>query len=424
MVAEPGHFHAALVLKSMYPEVDSTVYVYAPEGPELNDFLQRVKDYANRADEPAVWKINPYTREDYFERLLSEKPGNVLILAGNNQRKTEYISRAVGEGIHVFSDKPMAINSEDFGLLRAAFEEAGKRGLLLYDVMTERFEITSMLQRELTQQKELFGELITGSPGNPAVIKESVHHFSKYVSGSRLVRPPWFFDVEQEGEGIVDVTTHLIDLVHWTCFPDQVIDYTKDIAINRSETWNTPIHPRQFLEVTGVPAYPDYLSKYVGSDSTLLVRCNGSIEYVVKGVTARISVTWNYQPPEGGGDTHFSQMLGSLARIEIRQGADQRYKPELYIIPSQYDPEFSGRLDSFVKGISDRYPGLAVESIQDGYHILVPDALRAGHEAHFAQVTRNFLKYLKKGNLPEWEVPNMLAKYWITTEARRLAVVR
>ena len=31
---DPGHFHAALVQKSMCPEVDSTVHVYAPEGDE------------------------------------------------------------------------------------------------------------------------------------------------------------------------------------------------------------------------------------------------------------------------------------------------------------------------------------------------------------------------------------------------------
>jgi hypothetical protein len=44
-----------------------------------------------------------------------------------------------------------------------------------------------------------------------------------------------------------------------------------------------------------------------------------------------------------------------------------------------------------------------------------------GHEAHFAQVTENYLKYLAAGQLPEWEVPNMVAKYYTTTEAYRLS---
>ena len=40
--------------------------------------------------------------------------------------------------------------------------------MLLYDIMTERFEITTMLQRALSQQRELFGTLEQGTPDNPS----------------------------------------------------------------------------------------------------------------------------------------------------------------------------------------------------------------------------------------------------------------
>ncbi|GAH60755.1 unnamed protein product, partial [marine sediment metagenome] len=46
---------------------------------------------------------------------------------------------------------------------------------------------------------------------------------------------------------------------------------------------------------------------------------------------------------------------------------------------------------------------------------------RIGHEAHFGQVTGKFLGYLVDGKLPAWEVPNMITKYYITTEALKLA---
>jgi hypothetical protein len=40
-----------------------------------------------------------------------------------------------------------------------------------------------------------------------------------------------------------------------------------------------------------------------------------------------------------------------------------------------------------------------------------------GHEAHFAQVTKLCLSYLREVNsLPAWEKPNMLAKYFVTTQ--------
>ena len=113
----------------------------------------------------------------------------------------------------------MIISQEDFPKLEEAFRVATEKGILLYDVMTERFEVTTILQKMLSQKDEVFGKLQPGSEKDPAVTKESVHHFSKIVSGTPLLRPAWFFDVEQQGEGIVDVTTHLVDLVQWECFP-------------------------------------------------------------------------------------------------------------------------------------------------------------------------------------------------------------
>ncbi len=421
MVAEPGHFHAALVLQSMYPDVNHRVFVYAPEGPELTDFLSRVDGYEKRMENPVAWELNSYTGPDFFNRMLEEKPGNVLILAGNNQRKTEYIGKAIENGIHVYSDKPMAINSDDFTMLENAFKTAGEKGLMLYDIMTERFEITSILQKELANNRDIFGDLVRGTPEDPTVIKESVHHFSKQVSGTQLIRPGWFFDVEQEGDGLTDVTTHLIDLVQWTCFPEQIIDYKKDIVLNSSRRWTTPIQPEQFAGVTGLPAYPAYLDQYVDQDSILQVACNGEINYRLKGIHARVSVAWNFKPTEGGGDTHFSIMKGSLARLEIRQGPDQKFKPELYIVPNQDSDEYQNNLSAEVKTLAAKYPGLGYEQVNSEYHILIPESYRVGHEAHFTQVTKNYLTYLKNGNLPEWEVPNMLAKYWLTTKAREMA---
>jgi predicted dehydrogenase len=421
MVAEPGHFHAALVLKSMYPEVNSRVYVYAPESPELNDFIGRVDAYRNREENPAAWELKTYTGTDFFSRMLEEKPGNVLVLAGNNQRKTEYIGRAIEKGIHVFSDKPMAINSEDFAILENAFKTAGDKGLILYDIMTERFEISSILQKEFLHIPDVFGELLPGTPDDPAVTKESVHHFFKFVSDTRLIRPAWFFDVKQEGDGLTDVTTHLIDLIQWTCFPEQIIDYHSDITITGSRRWNTPIRPEQFTEITGLTAYPDFLQKAVNQDTILNVACNGEINYRLKGINVRVSVIWNYKPPEGGGDTHFSIMKGSLAQLEIRQGPDQKFKPELYIVPTKNSAEYRDNLSASIKKLSEKYPGINYEPVDSEYHILIPESYRVGHEAHFAQVTQNFLTYLKNGNLPEWEVPNMLAKYWLTTKAREMA---
>ncbi len=53
----------------------------------------------------------------------------------------------------------------------------------------------------------------------------------KVVAGLPLRRPAWFFDVTEYGDGLADVGTHVVDLVQWTAFPHELIDYKKDIRI-------------------------------------------------------------------------------------------------------------------------------------------------------------------------------------------------
>jgi len=58
----------------------------------------------------------------------------------------------------------------------------------------------------------------------------------------------------------------------------------------------------------------------------------------------------------------------------------------------------------------------------NGWQVVISEKLREGHEAHFARVMERFLDYLKNGNLPSWEVPNMIAKYYTTTKGLETAL--
>ena len=230
-ILDPGHFHAALVQKKMYPEIDPVVHVYAPDGPELLDYLQRVEGYNRRADNPTAWRMQVVSGPDFLERFIAEKSdaGDVVVIAGNNRRKTEYITRAVAAGFQVLADKPMAIDAAGFTSLEKAFALAREKNVLLYDIMTERHEITTMLQKAFSTIPSVFGELTQGTADDPAVAKQSVHYISKLVSGTPIKRPAWFFDVAQQGEALTDVGTHVVDLVQWMLAPGQAIDYRKDI---------------------------------------------------------------------------------------------------------------------------------------------------------------------------------------------------
>ena len=419
---DPGHFHAALVQKTMYSDVDSVVHIYAPDGPDLQLHQTRINSYNTRNENPTKWKQEVHTGNDFMEKMLSEKKGNVVVMSGNNKKKTEYILKAVTAGFNVLADKPMAIDKNNFELLKTAFSVAEKNKVLLYDIMTERYEISTMLQRELSFLPKVFGQLEKGTLENPAVTKESVHHFYKYVSGSILTRPPWFMDVTQEGEGIVDVTTHLVDLIQWECFPEQVIDYKKDINLISARRWSTDMSSNQFKAITRLNGFPEYLKKDVVNDSMLKVFSNGEINYQLRGVHAKVSVIWAYQAPEGTGDTHYSIMRGTKANLVLRQGKEQNYKATLYIEPvAKSDASYENVLKDQIKSIQAKYPGVDLKKSSDGWEVIIPEKFKEGHEAHFARVTEKFLQYLKDGKLPFWEVPNMIAKYYTTTAALEMA---
>jgi predicted dehydrogenase len=370
-----------------------------------------VESYNKRADEPTRWSQQVHTSPDFFERMLQERPGNVVVIAGNNARKTEYISRSIDAGLNVLADKPMVRTPEDLVKLRQAFRTAAAKRVLLYDIMTERNEVTTALQRELSMQPALFGTLVKGTLKDPAISKVSVHHFSKTVAGSPLKRPDWFFDVRQQGEGIVDVTTHLVDLVQWEAFPGQTLKQS-DVQMINARRWTTPITPAQFKKVTGAESFPSFLKRDV-KDGVLQVYSNGEMNYRLRGVNARVSVTWNFEAPEGTGDTHFSMMRGTKANLVIRQGAEQKYKPVLYIErnPSVTPEAHEVALTAAVERLQGKWPGVAVRREGDHFAVDVPAKFDVGHESHFAQVTTDFLRYLREGKLPEWEVPNMLVKY-------------
>lgn len=424
LTLDPGHFHAALVQKSMYPEISPVVHVYAPEGPEVEAYLKLIEKYNTSAENPTSWQEIVYKGDDYLQKMLDEKKGNLVIIAGNNQKKTEYIQRSVAAGINVLSDKPMVIDVNGFGQLEKAFETAEKNKVVLYDIMTERYEITNMLQKELSLQPALFGSLEKGTAENPAITKESVHHFFKLVSGAPLIRPQWYYDVNQEGNGLVDVTTHLVDMIQWECFSDQDIDYKTDVNMISAKRSATTISPSQFKLSTGASVYPDYLKKDV-KDSMLNVYSNGEMNYSIKGVHAKVSVIWNFQAPAGAGDIHYSIMRGTKANLIIKQGPEQQYKPTLYIVPlKNNEAGYETDLKASFEKISKIYPGLELKANKESWEVVIPDTYKVGHEAHFAEVTKKYLGYLKEGKLPTWEKNALLSKYYTTTKALEMAIQR
>ena len=408
VVLDPGHFHASLLQKDALAVINDTIRIYAPEGIGVNQYLESIDSYNHRTESPTTWKKQVYTGEDYLQKMLSDHKGDVVILAGNNQKKTRYIIESIKAGYNVLADKPLAINSQDFQLLTEAYQLAQQKGLLLYDLMTERYDILNIIEKELLHQTELFGELQKGSPDNPSVIMESVHHFFKKVSGKPLVRPAWYYDIAQQGEGIADVTTHLIDLINWQCFPDEAIHYQSDVKVLSAKHWPTPITLAEFSQSTQTDSFPIYLKQYIKND-VLKVMANGSLNYTVKGICMGMKVTWNYMPPVHGGDTFTSIKKGSKATLKIVQNEKNGFVKELYIQkkPNIDSHTFETQLQKTIEQLQESYPFLSVKNKSNGIYLIdIPQEYRLGHEEHFSKVAKAFLHYIRNKNIPEWENAN------------------
>ena len=398
----------------MYAAVSPLVTVYAPLGLDLTEHLTRVARFNHQADGPTTWELNVHAGPNSLERMLREQqPGSVVILSGRNSSKIERIERSVAHGFHVLADKPWILLSADLPRLAAILDAADQNGIIAYDIMTERYEVTSILQRELVNAPDVFGTLRAGDPTNPAICMDSMHRVSKTVAGVPMMRPLEFFDIEAQGEGLSDVGTHLVDLTQWIAFPDTAIDYQTDIKMLDARRWPTTLTEDHWRAVTGTaPLMPGNFDYYG----------NNFVSYTIRGIHVQMDVRWDL---EGVSDTHMARFRGSKSSIEVRQGEAEAYRPEVYIVPNSAElhDEVLVALQAKLDQLQTTIDGVTIDDRGHEFLLRIADHHRVGHEAHFAEVTRQFFAYLENPKaLPAWEKPNMLAKYYVSTKGVEMAV--
>ena len=411
---DPTHGHAAAAQGEHLDGVDTDVYVYAPDKEAVAPYLDQINSFNTRKETPTKWKEVTYFGNDYLQKMAQEKKGNVVVLAGNNRLKIEYIEQSVNAGMNVFSDKPMVINPAGFERLKNVYRIASEKGLLLFDMMTERYTLLNRIQKSLMQDTLLFGHLLTGTADHPSVMESSVHH---YYRGGKGTRPAWYFDVLQQGEGIVDVTTHLIDLSFWKSFPGQSINYQNDVKVIFAKHWPVTITKSEFCATTSLKEIPSSLSPYL-KDSTLEVYANGSITYQVKGVYTCANVEWRAATPPGGNDLRNAYAEGTKSAVLIQQEFGQK-SPKLCVQKGDKvsETDFRAALSTTMARLQNEYPGLSFSGEGKTVQIILPTELKNSHDPTF----KVFVGYLINKDMPKWEVPNTLAKYYITTTAFEMA---
>jgi hypothetical protein len=417
VVVDPGHFHATLVQREMYPGVSPLVRVLAPLGPDLIDYLSRIARYNRQPYAATDWRLDVQTGPDFLHRMRDEPPGGIAIFSGRNRGKIERIVAALEAGLHVLADKPMIIEPADLPRLNAALVLAQERQLVLADMMTGRHNTLTRLLQALQSDPEVFGDPIAGTRDDPGVVLSGVHYLRKFVAGLQNPRPAWYFDIAEQGEGLADTGVHLVDRVHETLFPDRTLDWQRDIDILAADRWPTVVSLSQFRELTGESGWPDELAPWIRGD-VLEYLCNGCVDYRVRGICVRLEVRWDWQA-EQGDDTHQALYRGTRCRLVVRQGPAERFRPELYVLP---DDDVGAALQRRIAALQPSYPGITREALGSEWRIAIPDALRIGHDAAFAAFTRRFLAHVADpAALPARERSTLLTKYRVTTGAVELS---
>jgi predicted dehydrogenase len=401
---DPGHFHATLTLRVPHPRVADDIVVYAPDGPERRDFLALVERFNRRSVNPTKWRVDVVTALDPRTRLIQERRGDIVVLAGKNIRKARTISRLRDAGFHVLADKPWLVRADDLADVRASL--AGWP--LAMEIMTGRHDIAARLLKRVVDSAQVFGDLRSDGP---AIETASVHHLEKLVDGAPLRRPWWFFDVRVQGSGVVDIPTHQVDQSQWLA---ERADPRATPALIRARVWSTHVPLDSFRRMTGEARVPPELQEIFYGD-TLDYRCNTQLEYRIGDVTTRASARWELAMGPGGADT--SQLIAHGTRADVwrEQSADTGHRRRLFV--TLHDPDPRALVD-LVGTWSTEFPGVTLTAAgAQRWEITIPPALDAGHEAHFALVLDEFLRAIDENRWPADVAARTLAKYAMLADA-------
>ena len=124
--------------------------------------------------------------------------------------------------------------------------------------MTQRHEPIARLRRRIVATASVFGRFFTAreSDGGPAIEARSIHHLCKLVDGRPLQRPAWYYDVRVQGDGLVDIQSHMVDQAQWLVGgaldgslgaggPTARPGASLPLELERARRWSTPRPPRR-----------------------------------------------------------------------------------------------------------------------------------------------------------------------------------
>jgi predicted dehydrogenase len=282
------------------------------------------------------------------------------------------------------------------------------------EMMTGRHAPASAVAERLVSEPEVFGDFDTAG-AEPPIRLASVHHLEKAVNGAPLRRPPWFFDVRVQGDGLADIPTHLVDQAQrlLRARPDP----TGDIAeLRTARRWSTTVPRALFTRVTGVTDFPAELCADVEGD-VLAYAGNAELAFRLRGVDVQLTTRWDLTEPPGGGDAHDTVIDGTVSRIRIEQSPRTGFHRRLVVEPRRNPSAVGVALGRALAAWQTEYPGIAAVAGPEGFEIAIPAGPGTGHESQFPLVLDEFLRTLDGVRGPDERASRAVAKYELLAQA-------
>ena len=145
-----------------------------------------------------------------------------------------------------------------------------------------------------------------------------MHYLEKTVNGAPLRRPPWYFDVRVQGNGLADIPTHLVDQAQ-RLLASHGDPAERRLTLRAARLSATRVPRELFSRVTGLADFPDELG---ARDDALDYFSNGHLAFRSRGVDVEVATRWDLSTPPGGGDMHRAIIRGTRAIVRVEQGPE------------------------------------------------------------------------------------------------------
>lgn len=131
-----------------------------------------------------------------YRLMLDKEKLDVVGICNSNSERAAAVLECIQRGIHVASEKPLAIRWEDLFKIKQALE---KHPVHLTMLLPMRFAPVYLAMKQLVAQGEI---------GEPAQLSAQ----KSYKLGQR---PPWYFKRETYGGTLPWIGIHMVDLMRW-----------------------------------------------------------------------------------------------------------------------------------------------------------------------------------------------------------------